>query len=45
MIPYLEDIKSVLEDVESSTLGLTDEMVKTRLEKFGPNKLAEGKKE
>ena len=45
MIPYLEDTKSVLADVESSTLGLTDEMVKTRLEKFGPNKLAEGKKE
>lgn len=40
---YLEDVKSVLEDVKSTQNGLSSSEAKSRLEKNGKNKLAEGK--
>ena len=45
MKAYLTDAQQVLEAVGSSSQGLSSERAKERLEKNGPNKLAEGKKE
>jgi len=45
MKAYLTDAEKVLETVSSSAQGLTADEAKARLEKNGPNKLAEGKKE
>ncbi len=45
MIPYLEDVESVIEDIKTSKQGLSTEEAQKRLSEYGPNKLAEGKKE
>ncbi len=45
MKAYLTDAQQVLESVHSSAEGLSVNEAKDRLEKNGPNKLAEGKKE
>ena len=43
--PYLSDAEKVIEEVETDfENGLTSEEAKARLEKYGLNKLAEGKK-
>ncbi len=41
---YLEEIGNVFKNVESSENGLTSSQASERLEKYGKNKLAEGKK-
>ena len=43
--PYLQGVDSVLEEMHSSREGLHDAQVKELAEKYGSNKLAEGKKE
>ncbi len=45
MIPYLEDIDIVLNDIKTSAQGLSNEEAQKRLSQYGPNKLAEGKQE
>jgi len=45
MKPYLEEGKKVLEDLQSTPEGLSSQEVQARGEKFGKNKLKEGKKE
>ena len=43
--PYLSDAEKVIEEVKTDfENGLTSEEAKARLEKYGLNKLAEGKK-
>ncbi len=42
---YLTETEQVLKTVDTSVDGLTNQEAKARLEKNGPNKLAEGKKE
>ena len=44
MKPYLKDCESVLKDQGSQKQGLSAKEAQERLEKYGPNKLAEGKK-
>ena len=44
MKPYLKDCESVLKDQGSQKQGLSAQEARARLEKYGPNKLAEGKK-
>ena len=44
MKPYLKDCESVLKDQGSQKQGLSSQEAQVRLEKYGPNKLAEGKK-
>ena len=44
MKPYLKDCESVLKDQGSQKQGLSAKEARERLEKYGPNKLAEGKK-
>ncbi len=41
---YTQDSQKVLQDLEVSPSGLTAQQASERLEKYGPNKLAEGKK-
>ena len=41
---YCEDVRTVLDAVESRSEGLTSAEAAARLEKYGRNKLAEGKK-
>lgn len=41
---YLESIENVLKKTESTASGITDKQVNERLEKYGKNKLYEGKK-
>ena len=41
---YQRDIDQVLADLNTSERGLTDAEVRERLEKFGPNTLAEAEK-
>jgi len=41
---YLSEISKVLQDLGSSENGLTESEAKARIEKHGPNRLAEGKK-
>ena len=45
MKPYLEDKEAVLKAEGSSMEGLSDAEAAARLEKYGPNKLKEGKKD
>ena len=45
MKEYLSEIKQVLEEQNTKENGLSSEEAAGRLSKFGPNKLAEGKKE
>jgi len=45
MKPFLEEGHKVLSELESTFDGLSSEQVKERSEKYGKNKLAEGKKE
>lgn len=45
MIPYLEDVDVVISDAQTSTQGLSTIEAQKRLTEYGPNKLAEGKKE
>ena len=45
MKEYLSDSSEVLESLASSENGLSDAQAAERLEKNGPNKLVEGKKE
>ncbi len=45
MKPYLEDKETVLAEAGSGMEGLTDEEVAARLNRDGPNKLREGKKD
>ncbi len=44
MKPYLKPVREVLEHVRSTPEGLTSQEAAKRLEEFGQNKLAEGKK-
>ena len=44
MKPYLKDYDSVLQDHGSQRQGLSSQEARKRLEQYGPNKLAEGKK-
>ena len=44
MKPYLKDCESVLKDQGSQKQGLSAQEARARLEKYGPNRLAEGKK-
>ena len=43
--PYLEDKEAVLAEAGSGMEGLTDEEAAARLNRDGPNKLREGKKD
>ena len=45
MKPYLEDRETVLAEAGSGMEGLTDEEAAARLNRDGPNKLREGKKD
>ncbi len=45
MKPFFQDEKQVLESLQSTPDGLTSAEAEKRCEKFGKNKLAEGKKE
>ena len=45
MKQYLSEIEEVLRSVESTAEGLSEEESAARLEKYGKNKLAEGKKD
>ena len=45
MKPYLEEKEAVLKAEGSSMEGLSDAEAAARLEKYGPNKLKEGKKD
>ena len=45
MKPYLQDGPSVLQDLETTMDGLSSKEAVKRSEKYGKNKLAEGKKE
>ncbi len=45
MKPYLQDQKDVLESLSVTQDGLSTQEAQTRREKYGKNKLAEGKKE
>ena len=42
---YLEEFEDVLKEKESVDTGLTEDEAKTRLEKYGENKLVEKEKE
>ena len=42
--PYLEPTESVLEEINSTALGLSEAEAASRLETEGPNKLIEAKK-
>ena len=42
--PYLETVESVLEETQSSALGLNEAEAASRLESYGSNKLIEAKK-
>ncbi len=44
MKPYLQSAKEVLDALRSTPEGLTAQEAASRLENYGPNKLAEGKK-
>ena len=44
MKEYLSEVSQVLDEVKSSDIGLTSAEAEKRLEEYGPNKLAEGKK-
>ncbi len=41
---HSKQIEAVLEDLQTDSFGLTDEEVKQRLEKYGPNELREAKR-
>ena len=45
MKEYLNDVGQVLTEQQTSTDGLSSAEASARLQKHGPNKLAEGKKE
>lgn len=45
MKEYLSEVSDVLEEQKSTEEGLSNDEASKRLEKFGPNKLNEGKKE
>ncbi len=45
MKPYLEEREAVLEELASSMQGLDDEEAAARLDRDGPNRLKEGKKD
>ena len=45
MVPFLEEKGAVLEGLGSSMNGLSEDGAKARLAEYGPNKLAEAKKE
>lgn len=45
MKEYLSETKNVLEELKTEENGLSSEEAKVRAAQFGPNKLAEGKKE
>ncbi|MBR2674381.1 MAG: cation-translocating P-type ATPase [Mogibacterium sp.] len=42
--PYLESTENVLDELESTALGMSDEEAASRLASFGPNKLVEAKR-